>query len=52
MLDSVMEKKKIDEHETGPSSPRPVDRFGFIRADYTNASDALKRSKSTSEHER
>ncbi|CAO2817194.1 unnamed protein product [Amaranthus hypochondriacus] len=47
-----MEKKKIDEHETGPSSPRPVDRFGFVKADNTNASDALKRSKSTSGHER
>ncbi|XP_057522286.1 uncharacterized protein LOC130802334 [Amaranthus tricolor] len=47
-----MEKKKIDEHEPGPSSPKPVDRFGFIKADNGNSPDALKRSKSAFEYER
>ena len=52
MLDNLMEKKKIDEHEPGPSSPKPVDRFGFIKADNGNSPDALKRSKSAFEYER
>lgn len=48
MLDSMMEKKKIDDDESGPSSPKPVDRFGFIKTENSNSPDDLKRSKSTS----
>lgn len=47
MLDSVMEKKKIDEDGSGPSSPKPVDRFGFIKPESSNSPDNLKRSKSS-----
>ncbi|KMT18449.1 hypothetical protein BVRB_2g025940 [Beta vulgaris subsp. vulgaris] len=47
-----MEKKKIDGDESGPSSPRLVDRFGFIKPENSNSPDALKRSKSTVASER
>ncbi|KAL9231355.1 hypothetical protein vseg_006592 [Gypsophila vaccaria] len=47
-----MEKKKLDGDESGPSSPKPVDRFGFIKPDNSNSPDALKRNKSAFEFER
>ncbi|XP_021760064.1 EVI5-like protein isoform X2 [Chenopodium quinoa] len=47
-----MEKKKIDEDDSGPSSPKLVDRFGFIKPESSSSPDQLKRSKSTSGSER
>ncbi|XP_021749540.1 EVI5-like protein [Chenopodium quinoa] len=48
----MMEKKKIDEDDSGPSSPKLVDRFGFIKPESSSSPDQLKRSKSTSGSER
>ncbi|KAJ4799296.1 Ypt/Rab-GAP domain of gyp1p superfamily protein [Rhynchospora pubera] len=49
-----MEKKRIaDDLEPGPTpSPRPVDRFGFIKQDQTNSPEGITKSRSTHERER
>lgn len=46
-----MEKKRLDDYEPGPvPSPKPVDRFGFVKQDST--SDGLVKSRSAYEYER
>lgn len=48
-----MEKKRIDDYEPGPvPSPRPLDRFGFVKQEVNNSSDALRKSRSANEYER
>ncbi|KAF4348097.1 hypothetical protein G4B88_021369 [Cannabis sativa] len=48
-----MEKKRIDDYEPGPvPSPRALDRFGFVKQEHNNSSDAFTKSRSASEHER
>ncbi|GAB4827452.1 hypothetical protein Ancab_034336 [Ancistrocladus abbreviatus] len=51
----MMDRKKIEDYESGPVSPKPVDRvdrFGFIKPENGNSPEALSRSKSASEFER
>ncbi|KAF4352337.1 hypothetical protein G4B88_000940 [Cannabis sativa] len=48
-----MEKKRIDDYEPGPvPSPRALDRFGFVKQEHNNSSDAFTKSRSASEYER
>lgn len=48
-----MEKKRIDDYEPGPvPSPRPLDRFGFVKQDVNNSSEALTKGRSANEYER
>ncbi|XP_059670529.1 uncharacterized protein LOC132316046 isoform X3 [Cornus florida] len=45
-----MEKKRIDDYESGPVPPVRVDRFGFIKQD--NSPEGLARSRSAFEYQR
>ncbi|KAG6743068.1 hypothetical protein POTOM_054013 [Populus tomentosa] len=48
-----MEKKKIDEYEPGPlPSPRPLDRFGFVKQEVNNSPHGLTKGRSAYEFER
>lgn len=49
-----MEKKRVaDDLEPGPTpSPRPVDRFGFIKQEQTNSPEGITKSRSTHEREK
>lgn len=48
-----MEKKRIDDYEPGPvPSPRPLDRFGFVKQELNNSPDGLNKGRPASEYER
>ena len=48
-----MEKKRIDDYEPGPvPSPRALDRFGFVKQELNNSSEALTKSRSANEYQR
>lgn len=48
-----MEKKRIDDYEVGPlPSPRPLDRFGFVKQDVNSSPEGVNRGKSRDELER
>ncbi|KAL3723455.1 hypothetical protein ACJRO7_035612 [Eucalyptus globulus] len=48
-----MEKKRIDDYEVGPlPSPRPLDRFGFVKQDVNSSPEGINRGKSKDELER
>lgn len=48
-----MEKKQIDDYEPGPvPSPRPLDRFGFVKQEVNNSPEGLTKSRSAQEFER
>jgi hypothetical protein len=49
-----MEKKRIgDDLEQGPTpSPRPVDRFGFIKQEQSSSPEGITKSRSTHERDR
>lgn len=48
-----MEKKPIDDYEPGPvPSPRPLDRFGFVKQEPNNPAEGLAKSRSAQEFER
>lgn len=47
-----MEKKRIDDHEPGPiPTPRPLDRFGFVKQEPNSTADG-SRGRSAHEYER
>lgn len=53
LSNSSMEKKKIDEYEPGPPpSPRPLDRFGFVKQEVNNSPHGLTKGRSAYEFER
>ena len=48
-----MDKKRIDDYEPGPvPTPKPLDRFGFVKQELNNSSEALAKSRSACEFER
>ncbi|KAF9587137.1 hypothetical protein IFM89_039654 [Coptis chinensis] len=51
--DSEMERKRVEEFETGPvPASKPVDRFGFVKKESNNSPDILNKSGSANEQER
>ncbi|KAJ9682986.1 hypothetical protein PVL29_018823 [Vitis rotundifolia] len=51
--DSGMERKRIDDYEPGPiPSPKPVDRFGFIKQEFNTSPEGLSKSRTANDHER
>ncbi|KAG2710747.1 hypothetical protein I3843_04G041900 [Carya illinoinensis] len=48
-----MEKKRTDDYEPGPiPSPRPLDRFGFVKQEPNSSPDGLTRGRPAHEYER
>lgn len=48
-----MEKKRMDDYEPGPvPSPRPLDRFGFVKPELNSSPDGLIKGRSACEYER
>lgn len=48
-----MEKKRMDDYEPGPvPSPRPLDRFGFVKPELNISPDGLIKGRSACEYER
>lgn len=48
-----MEKKRIDGYEPGPvPSPKPLDRFGFVKQELNTCPNGLTRGRSANEYER
>ena len=51
--DSGMERKRIDDYEPGPiPSPKPLDRFGFIKQEFNTSPEGLSKSRTANDHER
>lgn len=48
-----MERRRIDDYEPGPvPSPRPVDKFGFVKQEQTSYPEIAIKSRSAIEFER
>lgn len=53
LLMSGMEKRRIDDCEPGPvPSPRPVDRFGFVKQEHGSPHEGVIKSRSAIQFER
>lgn len=51
--DNGMERKRIDDYEPGPiPSPKPLDRFGFIKQEFNTSPEGLSKSRTANDHER
>ena len=48
-----MERRRIDDYEPGPvPSPRPLDRFGFVKQERSSSPERVIKSRSTIEFEK
>lgn len=48
-----MERRRIDDYEPGPvPSPRPVDRFGFVKQEHGNSPEGANKNRPASHFER
>ena len=51
--DNGMERKRIDDYEPTPiPSPKPLDKFGFIKKELNTSPKGLSKSRTTNDHER
>ena len=51
--DSGMERKGINNYEPGPiPSPKPLDKFGFIKPKFNTTPEGLSKSWTANDHER